>query len=173
MLGERLGDLEGRPSGWARWCGCARATTRRWRRWPRSTPTRTGWAPDGREQAATIYHQIARRRHEAGDIENAVAALRKALAAVPGHPQASELIEQVLYGAARFADLDLYYRERTAEARDLEEKMDFLFKRAQLAERDRNDAEEALRIYQEIAGIEPPGGPASQRLAELYTSKQD
>ena len=128
---------------------------------------------DGKEQAATMYHQIARRRHEAGDIENAVSALRKALAAVPGHPPASELIEHVLYGAARFADLDLYYRERTAEARDLEEKMDFLFKRAQLAERDREDAEEALRIYQEISEMEPPGGPASQRLIELFSSKQD
>jgi tetratricopeptide (TPR) repeat protein len=173
VLGERMGDLEGAAQ---RLGEVVRLRPRDDRALEAlaAVYSHPSWmGADGREQAATIYHQIARRRHEAGDIENAVAALRRALAAVPGHPQASELIEQVLYGAARFADLDLYYRERTAEARELEEKMDFLFKRAQLAERDRSDPEEALRIYQEIAGIEPPGGPASQRLAELYASKQD
>ncbi len=173
VLGERLGDLEGAAQ---RLGEVVRLRPRDDRALEAlaAVYSHPSWlGADGREQAATIYHQIARRRHEAGDIENAVAALRRALAAVPGHPQASELIEQVLYGARRFADLDLYYRERTAEARELDERMDFLFKRAQLAERDRNDPEEALRIYQEIVAIEPPGGPASQRLVELYTTKQD
>src|SRR5262249_60976282 len=38
---------------------------------------------DGVERAAAIYYQIARRRPEAGDVENAIAALRRARAAVP------------------------------------------------------------------------------------------
>ncbi|HEY0715672.1 MAG TPA: hypothetical protein VGF45_23520, partial [Polyangia bacterium] len=83
---------------------------------------KAGVSNSGKERAAATYHQIARRRHEAGDIDNAVAALRKALAAVPGHPEASELIEQVLFGAGRLIDLDLYYRERVVDARSLEEK---------------------------------------------------
>ena len=173
VLGERMGDLQGAAQ---RLGEVVRLRPRDDRALDAlaTVYANPGWiGADGKEQAATIYHQIARRRHEAGEIENAVAALRKALAAVPGHAQASELIEQVLYAAHRFADLDLYYRERTASARDLEEKMDFLFKRAQLAERDRNDPDEALRIYQEIADIEPAGGPASQRLVELHTAKHD
>jgi tetratricopeptide (TPR) repeat protein len=173
VLGERLGDLQGAAQ---RLGEVVRLRPRDDRALEAlaTVYAHPGWiGADGKEQAGTIYHQIARRRHEAGDIENAVAALRKALAAVPGHPQASELIEHVLYAARRFADLDLYYRERTGAARDLEEKMDFLFKRAQLAERDRNDPDEALRIYQEIADIEPAGGPASHRLVELHTAKQD
>ena len=100
-----------------------------------------GWlGADGKERAATIYYQIARRRHEAGDIDNAVAALRKALAAVPGHPRPPSCIEQVLYGAAppgRPGSLLPGAGGRGPAT--LEEKMDFLFKRAQLAEGDRDD----------------------------------
>ena len=124
---------------------------------------------DGLERAAAIYFQVARRRHEAGDAENAVASLRKALQAAPRHPEASELLERVYYGAQRFQDLDRYYRERVAEAATVEEKMDFLFKRAQLGEGELGDRAEALRVYEEIATLEAPGGPAAARLHELYT----
>ncbi|HEY0710048.1 MAG TPA: hypothetical protein VGG33_24770, partial [Polyangia bacterium] len=148
-------------------------------RWPGTevsdpgTGGKPGVSNSGKERAAATYHQIARRRHEAGDIDNAVAALRKALAAVPGHPEASELIEQVLFGAGRLIDLDLYYRERVVDARSLEERMDFLFKRAQLAEGHLHDPGEAQRVYEEISVIEPVGGPASQRLAQIYAATQD
>lgn len=130
-------------------------------------------ADDGRERAAALYHQVARRRHEASDLENALAALRKALAAHPGHVDSSELMERVLYTAERFPELDRYYRERVAAAETPEERMDFLFKRAQLAEGDLGNATEALRVYEEIVAIEPPGGPASQHLAQLYQRTQD
>ncbi len=128
---------------------------------------------DGPGRAAALYHQVARRRQEAGDTDNAVAALRKALAAAPGHAEASELLERVLYDARRFKDLDRYYRERVAAARSNDERMDFLFKRAQLAEGELGDSVEALRVYEEIVAIEPAGGPASQHLAELYLARQD
>ena len=185
MLGEKLGDLEGAAQ---RLGEVVRLRPRDDRALEAlaAVYANPGWlGNDGRERAATTYYQIARRRHEAGDVDNAVAALRKALAAIPGHNEASDLLEQVLYGARRLADLDLYYRERVAEAvappeatpeqqqAKLEERMDFLFKRAQLAEGDRHDLPEALRIYQEIVGIEPPGGPASQRLVELFAGQQD
>src|SRR4051794_5624288 len=128
---------------------------------------------DGPERAAALFHQVARRRHEGGDTDNALSALRKALAAVPGHGEASDLLERVLYDAERLQDLDRYYRERVANARTTDEKMDFLFKRAQLAEGELNDPPEALRVYEEIVAIEPPGGPASQHLGELYLRAQD
>lgn len=127
----------------------------------------------GRERAAAIYHQIARRRFEAGDVDGAVAMLRKALAAVPRHAETAELLERILYSSGKLQDLDLYYRERAAEADSVEEKMDFLFKRAQLAERDLEDRAEALRVYEEIARIETPGGPASQHLVGLYTASKN
>jgi tetratricopeptide (TPR) repeat protein len=185
VLGEKLGDLE---SAAQRFSEVVRLRPRDDKalealaaiyahpRWPSSdgdAKSGSGGAGGGRERAAATYHQIARRRHEAGDIDNAVAALRKALAAVPGHPEASELIEQILFGAGRLGDLDLYYRERVGEARSLDEKMDFLFKRAQLAEGHRQDMAEAQRIYEEISGIEPPGGPASLRLGQIYAAAQD
>ncbi|HEV3030548.1 MAG TPA: tetratricopeptide repeat protein [Polyangia bacterium] len=123
---------------------------------------------DGLERAAAIYFQIARRRQEAGDADNAVAALRRALTAVPGHPESGELLERVYYDARRFSDLDRYYRERVQAATSETERVDFLYKRAQLSESELEDLAEAQRVYGEIAALEPPGGPASEKLSELY-----
>ena len=123
---------------------------------------------DGGERAAGIYHQLARRQQEAGDIEGAIGSLRKALAASPGHAEAAELVERTYYEAGRLSDLDRYYRERVQSATTAEEQLNFLYKRAQLAEGDLGDTAEAQRIYGEIAGMEDPGGPASERLAELF-----
>jgi tetratricopeptide (TPR) repeat protein len=129
---------------------------------------------DGVDRAAAIYYQVARRRQEAGDIENAIGSLRKALAAVPGHPESSELLERVYYEAERFQDLDRYYRERVSAAANNEaERVDFLYKRAQLAEGELGDRAEAQRVYNEISLIEPPGGPASEKLVELYVGGQE
>jgi tetratricopeptide (TPR) repeat protein len=116
---------------------------------------------DGLERAAAIYFQVARRRQEAGDADNAVAALRRALTAVPGHPESGELLERIYYEARRFSDLDRYYRERVQAAASETERIDFLYKRAQLSETELADVAEAQRVYGEIAALEPPGGPAS------------
>ncbi|HVU50723.1 MAG TPA: hypothetical protein VHL80_08545, partial [Polyangia bacterium] len=123
---------------------------------------------DGLERAAAIYFQVARRRQEAGDADNAVAALRRALGAVPGHPESGELLERIYYDARRFQDLDRYYRERVQAATNETERIDFLYKRAQLSETELQDVAEAQRVYGEIAALEPPGGPASEKLSELY-----
>ena len=71
---------------------------------------------DGVDRAAAIYYQIARRRQEASDTENAIAALRRALTAVPAHAESSELLERVYYDARRFQELDRFYRERVSSA---------------------------------------------------------
>ncbi len=128
---------------------------------------------DGIERAAAIYFQVGRRRQEAGDTENAIGSLRKALQAVPGHAESSELLERVYYDARRFQELDRYYRERISAAAAEPERVDFLYKRAQLAEGELEDRAEAQRIYNEISLIEPPGGPASEKLVELYLQGHD
>ena len=132
------------------------------------------WAgADGADKAAAIYFQIARRRQEAGDTEGAIAALRRALGAVPGHPEASDLIERTYYDARRLQDLDRYYRERVTAAINQDDRINFLYKRAQLAEGDLGDVAEAQRIYNEISSHEEPGGPAGERLAELYAAAHE
>lgn len=131
---------------------------------------------DGLDRAAEIYYQVARRRQEAGDADNAVAALRRALAAVPGHVESSDLLERIYYDARRFAELDRYYRERVQAAQGEKaenERIDFLYKRAQLAEVELSDVAEAQRVYGEIAAMEAPGGPASEKLSELYSGGQE
>ena len=128
---------------------------------------------DGMERAAAIFFQIARRRQEAGDADNAVAALRRALQAVPGHPESSELLERVYYDGRRYQELDRYYRERISAATSEPERIDFLYKRAQLAEGEMNDPAEAVRVYSEIANLEPPNGPAAARLVELFLASHD
>ncbi|HEY7374956.1 MAG TPA: tetratricopeptide repeat protein [Polyangia bacterium] len=128
---------------------------------------------DGADRAAAIYYQIARRRQEASDTENAIAALRRALAAVPGHAESSELLERVYYDAHRFQDLDRFYRERIAAAANEAERIDYLYKRAQLSEGELEDVAEAQRVYNEISLLEPSGGPASEKLVELYLNGQE
>src|SRR5262245_33875391 len=128
---------------------------------------------DGVDRAAAIYYQIARRRQEASDIENAIAALRRALAAVPGHAESSELLERVYYDARRFQELDRFYRERISTATNEAERIDFLYKRAQLSEGELDDVAEAMRVYNEISLLEPAGGPASEKLVELYLNGQE
>ena len=44
--------------------------------------------------------------------------------------------------------------------------------RLPLPRRDELDAE-AQRVYSEIASLEPPGGPASEKLVELYVAGRD
>ncbi|MBN2575951.1 MAG: tetratricopeptide repeat protein [Deltaproteobacteria bacterium] len=136
-----------------------------------ANPNWTG--ADGPERAAGLYNQIARRRQEAGDIDSAVASLRKALAAVPFHAEAQGLLERVLSESGRFADLDRFLRERVTQARTNKEKIELLTKRAQLAETSLGDQEEAIRTYEQVFALEEPGGPAAHHLANLYLGRHD
>ena len=136
-----------------------------------ANPNWTG--ADGPERAAGLYNQIARRRHEAGDIDSAVASLRKALTAVPFHAEALSLLERVLTESGRFADLDRFLRERVTHARTNKEKIEILAKRAHLAETSLDDAEEAIRTYEQVFALEEPSGPAAHHLAKLYLARHD
>ena len=135
-----------------------------------ANPNWTG--SEGAERAAGLYNQIARRRHEAGEVDNAVAALGKALAAVPHHGEALALLERVLTESNRLADLDRFLRDRVKQARKDDEKMELLHKRAQLADT-LGDPEEAIRTYEQVAALEPAGGPATRHLAQVYTGRKD
>ncbi len=136
-----------------------------------ANPNWTG--ADGPERAAGLYNQIARRRHEAGDVDNAVASLRKSLTAVPFHAEALALLERMLTESNRFADLDRFLRERVSQARTNKEKIEILTKRARLAETSLGDAEEAIRTYEQVSALEAPDGPAAQHLAKLYAGRHD
>lgn len=128
---------------------------------------------DGKPRAAALYHQLARRRHEAGDLEGAVVLLRRAIAAVPGHTEASDALERMLLTAGRFKEVDRYYRERTAEAANNVQKIVWVQKRAQLAQEHLKDEAEVLRAYEELVALEPPSGAAAQHLATLYSGRQN
>ncbi len=173
MLAERVGDLQ----------AAAQKLSDVVRMYPRDDKALDALAAvfanpdwkgnDGGERAAGLYCQIARRRREAGDVDNAIAALRKALGAVPGHAEASSLMERVLTDAGRLPDLDRFLRERVAAAQNEQEKIDLLFKRAQLAKGARGDSDEVLHIYNEIVALEPADGMAARHLAKLYQERQD
>ena len=169
VLGEKLEELDAaaqRSPGGRSACGCATRSALELLAGVYANPNWIG--ADGLERAAAIYYQLARRRQEAGDADNAVAALRRALTAVPGHPESGELLERIYYEARRFSDLDRYYRERVQASANETDRIDFLYKRAQLSETELQDLPEAQRVYGEIAALEPPGGPASEKLSELY-----
>ncbi|MGD0836344.1 MAG: tetratricopeptide repeat protein [Polyangia bacterium] len=135
-----------------------------------ANPNWTG--SEGSERAAGLYNQIARRRHEAGEVDSAVAALGKALAAVPHNGEALALLERVLTESSRFAELDRFLCDRVKQARTDDERMELLHKRAQLADT-LGDPEAAIRTYEQVAALEPAGGPATRHLAQVYTGRKD
>src|SRR5678815_4259715 len=97
----------------------------------------------------------------------------RSVSAVPGHAESSELLERVYYDARRFQELDRFYRERVQTATAETERIDYLYKRAQLSEGELEDVAEAMRVYNEISLLEPAGGPASEKLVELYLNGQE
>ncbi|MDX2020518.1 MAG: hypothetical protein SF187_09770 [Deltaproteobacteria bacterium] len=129
--------------------------------------------PNGKARAAALYQQLARRRHEGGDVEGAIGLLRRALTAVPGHPESSDALEKILLFAGRFKELDRYYRERTTEAPDRAAKVVWVQKRAKLAQEHLKDDGEILRVYEELAALEPPASASNQQLAKLYSERQN
>ena len=125
---------------------------------------------DGADRAAAIYYQLARRRQEASDTENAIAALRRALAAVPAHAESCELLERVYYDARRFQELDRFYRERVSAAAN-EARADRLPLQARAARggRARGRARGAARVQRDLAARAGRGagvGEAGRALPE-------
>ena len=129
---------------------------------------------DGSDRAAAIYYQLARRRQEASDTESAIAALRRALAAVPGHAESSELLERVYYDARRFQDLDRYYRERVSSAaqRDRADRLPLQACPAAGGRAGRRRRGACASTTRSRCWSRP-GGPASEKLVELYSTGQE
>ena len=131
---------------------------RRRRRRPRGRHLLSSWRAAGRRRATSR----TRSRRCAGRWRRC-----------PGHAESSELLERVYYDARRFQELDRFYRERVRTAATEAERIDFLYKRAQLSEGELEDVAEAQRVYNEISLLEPAGGPASEKLVELYLHGQE
>ena len=119
---------------------------------------------DGADRAAAIYYQVARRRQEASDTENAIAALRRALAAVPGHAESSELLERVYYDAAPVPGAgSLLPRAGIGGARPRPSASTSSTSAPSSPEGELEDVAEAQRVYNEISLLEPAGGPGVAR----------
>ncbi|MGB8296130.1 MAG: hypothetical protein WCG85_11950 [Polyangia bacterium] len=85
----------------------------------------------GARLTAEMCYQMARLSYEAGDFDSATVALNDALTAVPGHPQASALMEEVLHAArSRFLAT---LRERGRTLRHGRSYTIFASKRARIA----------------------------------------
>ena len=134
VLGEKLEELDARGlSGSTRSCACVPATRRRSSCSRASTPTRTGSAPT----ASSARRRSTSRSRDGGKRRATPTApsrrSARALATVPGHPESGELLERIYYDARHASrDLDRYYRERVQAAANGAQRIDYLYKRAQL-----------------------------------------
>ena len=129
---------------------------------------------DGVDRAAAIYYQVARRRQEAGDTENAIAALRRALAAVPGHAGVVRAARARLLRRAPVPGAgSLLPRARVGRRRPSPSASTSSTSGRSSPEGELDDVAEAQRVYNEISLLEPPGGPASEKLVELYLAGQE
>ena len=97
----------------------------------------------------------------------------RALAAVPGHAESSELLERVYYDARRFQELDRFYRERvrrrpTRPSGSTSSTSAPSCPRASWRTSPRRSASTTRsRCWSR------PGGPASEKLVELYLHGQE
>ena len=128
--------------------------------------------PGGLDKAASIFMQIAQTRQSRGDRDGAIAYLRRALGADPENEAAYNRLEKAYEETGRWEDLDRLYRQRLSVATEMEQ-VDLLMRRGELLERKLGDRKGARECYESVLAHEPLGGPAHNRLMQLYRADKD
>jgi tetratricopeptide (TPR) repeat protein len=128
--------------------------------------------PGGLDKAAAIFMQIAQARQTRGDRDGAIAYLRRALGADPENEAAYNRLEKAYEETGRWEDLDRLYRQRLSVATEMET-TELLMRRGELLERKLGDRKGARECYEKVLADEPLGGPASNRLTQLYRADKD
>jgi tetratricopeptide (TPR) repeat protein len=128
--------------------------------------------PGGLDKAAAIFMQIAQARQTRGDRDGAIAYLRRALGADSENEAAYNRLEKAYEETGRWEDLDRLYRQRLSVATEMET-TELLMRRGELLERKLGDRKAARDCYEKVLAEEPLGGPASNRLMQLYRADKD
>jgi tetratricopeptide (TPR) repeat protein len=120
-----------------------------------------------RLDSAHIYDE------ELGEPGRAVELLGRVLEAVPGHPLAGAMLENILRRDRRYEDLIEGLKREVEASLSPERLTTLLFKIGLLYERELGKPDEAARVYRDIIDRTPGYAPAVRALAQAYRTAGD
>lgn len=133
----------------------------------------SGRGPDAARKASEIFVELGRNRLESRDDATGIQLLRRAVGVDPSSASGSKALEQALYTARRWADLDRLLQDRLIAVEDPGERAKILARRAELYRGPLPDAAGLLRVLGELSALEGPRGGASAELRGLLAAAQD
>src|SRR6185312_16959594 len=107
-----------------------------------------------------------------GDSAKAVEFFKKALSIENDDLGALAALESIFVRDEKYPELLDIYRKRIEIANEPEERLEFLFRSAQIHEEMLNAPDEAISTYQEILGQSPDDLKALRALDRLYVGRQ-
>ncbi len=135
----------------------------------------TGSAEDaaaGPRKAAALYVELGKHALAAGEGEAGLAFLRRAVGVDPYERSAAAALEQALRAAGRWEELERLLGQRAALSDDETERAAMLRRRIELFDLERPDRGQLVATLMELVELEPPRGPAAERLRKLLHEDQ-
>ena len=135
----------------------------------------TGNAEDaaaGPRKAAALYVDLGKHALAAGEVEAGLGFLRRGVGVDPYERSAAAALEQALHAAGRWEELERLLGQRAALSDDAAERAAMLRRRIELFDRERPDRGQLVATLMELVELEPPRGPAADRLRGLLQEDQ-
>ncbi len=129
-------------------------------------------AAAGPRKAAALYVELGRQALTAGDAEAGLGFLRRAVGVDPYDRTAGAALEQALRTAGRWDELERLLGQRASLTEDDPERAALLRRRIELFDEERPDRGQLIAALTELTELEPPRGPATQRLRVLLHEDQ-
>lgn len=133
----------------------------------------SGRGADAARKASEIFVELGRTSIESRDDATGIQMLRRAVGVDPSSASGSKALEQALYTARRWRDLDRLLQERLLVVEDPKERASILARRAELYRGQLPDPAGLIQVLGELAVLEGPRGASSIELRGLLTAAQD
>ncbi|HTJ47125.1 MAG TPA: tetratricopeptide repeat protein [Kofleriaceae bacterium] len=140
-----------------------------------ASPSFSEQSPEGVRKAGELFVDLGKRRLRTqtsqGD-PSAITYLRRALGVDPYSKGNADALGHALADAGRWDELERLLRHRGGVTEDPREKHALLTRRAELYEGVLDDRVSLIAALTELAALEPPYGPASERLRNVLREDQ-
>jgi tetratricopeptide (TPR) repeat protein len=133
----------------------------------------SGRGPDAARKASDIFVELGRTQLEGREDGVGIQLLRRAVGVDPSSASGSKALEQALYTARRWTDLDRLLRDRLTQVQNDGERRLILQRRAELYRGPLPDPAGLIEVLGELVGMEGPRGPTSAELRRLLGAARD
>ncbi len=131
----------------------------------------SGTGPDAVRRASELYVELGRSRLERDDATG-IQLLRRAVGVDPTSSSGTKALEQALYTARRWRDLDRLLEERLLATAERAQRSELLGRRAELLRGPLADPQALAAVLAELVALEGPRTAASQELRQLLAESQ-